>query len=62
MTFIIAVISMLVLASVISKIFDPAIGNLSFLLLAVFAFGKSLGAFASMKIWEIHEGPAHRPH
>jgi len=62
MTFIIAVISMLVLASVISKIFDPNIGNLSFILLAVFALGKSLGAYASMKIWEIHENHRHHPH
>lgn len=55
MTFAITVISLLVMASVIKQIFDPAIGNLSLLFLAVFASGKSAGAFLSLKAWQRHE-------
>jgi len=47
----ITIVSLLVIAGIIKKIFDPSSGLFSVLYVFVFATGKGLGAYGSLSWW-----------
>lgn len=53
LTFFITILSLMVMTEVIRHVLNPALGWLSFLLIAVFGAGKGLGAYLSMRWWGI---------
>jgi len=51
LTFFITILSLMVMTEVIRHVLDPALGLLSLLLITIFAAGKGLGAYLSMRWW-----------
>ena len=49
LTMIVGILSILVIAEVTRKIFDPSFGFLSYIFVLVFASGKGIGAYLSLK-------------
>lgn len=52
LTSLIAILSLLVVTEVTRKIFDPSMGFYSLMFVFIFAGGKGLGAYLSLKRWQ----------